>query len=108
MKQLDRNPLRRNPVVPAPGHMKCRIELEYPIGEGVAPAEIIEEPAVNLSVTQGLLNLADTLRYGRHHDREASYRRETKSSMSRWLRLLIMLQCNPWQLSVPPNSPSSA
>jgi hypothetical protein len=42
--------------------MDRRIELEYPIGEGVTPAEIIEEPAVDLGITQGLLNLADTLR----------------------------------------------
>ena len=41
--------------------MERRIELEDPIGEGVAPAEIIEEPAVDLGVTQCLLNLADTL-----------------------------------------------
>ncbi len=41
--------------------MERRIELEYAIGEGVAPAEIIEEPAVDLGITQGLLNLADTL-----------------------------------------------
>ena len=88
--------------------MKCGIELEYPIGEGIAPAEIIEEPAVNLRVTQSLLNLADTLRYGRDHGREASYRRETKSSMSRPLRSVVMLQCEPWQLSVRQNPPSSA
>ena len=69
MQQLDRNPLRRNPVVPSPRHMERRIELEYAIGEGVAPAEIIEEPAVNLGITKGLLNLADTLMYGRCHRR---------------------------------------
>ena len=37
--------------------MECRIELEYAIGERVAPAEIIEEPAVDLGITQSnLLN----------------------------------------------------
>ena len=47
--------------------MERRIELEYAIGEGVAPAEIIEEPAVDLGITKCLLNLADTLVYGRCH-----------------------------------------
>ena len=61
MQQLDRSPLRRDPVVPSPGHMDGRIELEYTIGEGVAPAEIIEEPAVDLGITQCLLNFANTL-----------------------------------------------
>jgi hypothetical protein len=46
-----------------------RIELEYAIGEGVAPAEIIEEPAINLGITKCLLNFADTLVYGRYHCR---------------------------------------
>ena len=49
--------------------MERRIQLEYAIGEGVAPAEIIEEPAVDLGITQGLLNLAHTLKYGRGHGR---------------------------------------
>ena len=40
--------------------MESRIELEYAIGKGVAAAEIIKEPAIDLSVTQGLLNLGDT------------------------------------------------
>lgn len=69
MQQLNGNPLRRNPVVPSPGHMERRIELEYAIGEGIAPAEIIEEPAVDLGITKCLLNLADTLLYGRGHGR---------------------------------------
>ena len=69
MQQLDRNPLRRNPVVPAPRHMERGIEQEYSIGEGVASAEIIEEPAVDLGITKSLLNLADTLMYGRAHGR---------------------------------------
>ena len=69
MQQLDRNSLRRNPVVPSPRHMDGRIELEYTIGEGIAPAEIIEEPAVDLGITQCLLHLTDTLIYGRGHGR---------------------------------------
>ncbi len=69
MQQLDRSPLCRNPVVPPPGHMEPRIELEYAIGEGVTPAEIVEEPAADLGIAQCLLNFADTLINGRGHSR---------------------------------------
>src|SRR6188768_4048411 len=61
MQQLDWNPLRRNPVVPASCHMEGRIELEDAIGKRIASAKIIEKPAVDLGITEGLLNLADTL-----------------------------------------------
>jgi hypothetical protein len=47
--------------------MEGRIEMEDPIGEGVAPAEIIEEPAVDLGIAKCLLNLADTLLDGHGH-----------------------------------------
>ena len=60
MQHLDRCPLRWNPVVPSARHMDSRIKLEYAIGKGVAAAKIIKEPAVDLSLTQSLLNLADT------------------------------------------------
>src|SRR5262245_28185291 len=69
MEQLTWNPLRWNPVIPSPRHMECRIEMEYAIGERIAPAEIIEEPAVDPGITQGLLNLADTLLHGCGHNR---------------------------------------
>jgi hypothetical protein len=47
--------------------MEGRIELKYAIGEGVTPAEIIEQPAIDFGITKCLLNLADTLLYGRSH-----------------------------------------
>jgi hypothetical protein len=40
--------------------MGSRIKLEYAIGKGIAAAKIIKEPAVDLGITQSLLNLADT------------------------------------------------
>lgn len=60
MQHFDRSPVRWNPVVPSARHMDSRIELEYAIGKGIAAAKIIKEPAVDLSLTQSLLNLADT------------------------------------------------
>jgi hypothetical protein len=60
MQQLDGNALRWNPVVPSARHMDSRIELENAIGKEITPAKIIKEPAVDLSITQSLLNLADT------------------------------------------------
>ena len=57
----------RNPVVPAPRHMEGRVELEYAIGEGVAPAEIIEEPAVDPGIANRLLDVTHTLLYGCGH-----------------------------------------
>jgi hypothetical protein len=47
--------------------MEGRIELEDAIGEGVAPAEIIEKPAVDFGIAKCLLNLADTLLNSRSH-----------------------------------------
>ena len=100
MQQLHRSPLRRNPVVPSPRHMERRIELEDAIGEGVAPAEIVEEPAVDLGITQGLLNLADTLVWSRQSLQQASYRRATEPSMRRLFRPVVVLQYAPWQSSM--------
>ena len=78
--------------------MERRIELEYAIGEEVAPAEIVKEPTVDLGITQCLLNLADTLIYGR----------AAKPSMRRPLRSVVMLQCALWQSSMHQSLPSSA
>jgi hypothetical protein len=47
--------------------MERGIEFKYAIGEGVAPTEIIKEPAVDFGITQCLLNFTDTLIDGRGH-----------------------------------------
>jgi hypothetical protein len=68
MKELDRFAGGRNPVVPPTGHMARRVEQQYAVGERIAPAEVIEEPTVQLRAQVELaLNVEETLAVpGRH------------------------------------------
>ena len=67
MEYFNRGAMRRNPVVPSPRHMERRVEPEDTIGEGVATAEVVEKPAVNLGISKGLLNLIHALMDGCNH-----------------------------------------
>ncbi len=67
MEEFDGSALRRNPVVPASRYMERWIEPEDAIGEGVAAAEIVEQPAVDFGFAKGLLNFIYALVEGRGH-----------------------------------------
>ena len=62
VEQFDRCSLRGNPVVPAAGDVSGRIEAEHAVRQGIAAAEIIEEPAVQAgSLAESLLDLGEAL-----------------------------------------------
>ncbi len=56
VENLGRSSLRGNQVVPAPRHVAFGIELQDAGGQGVAPAKVVEQPAVKPGFPEGLLD----------------------------------------------------
>ena len=62
MQEFDRRSRDGNPIVPAPRDMPGRIEQQYAIGQGIAAAEVVEEPAVgNAAHPESFLNGRDAV-----------------------------------------------
>src|SRR5713101_2507394 len=56
MQELHRYALCGDQIVPAPGHVPVRIELQNSGGEGVAAAKVIEQPPIEAGRSESSLN----------------------------------------------------
>lgn len=61
MDQLDRVPYSWDQVVPAPGQDSLGVKLQYPIRQWIAPLEVIEKPAIQPVLPQGLLDFFEAI-----------------------------------------------
>ena len=56
VQDLLRHSLGGNQIIPAPGHVALGIDLQDSGGQRIAPAKVVEQPAVEPGVPEGLLD----------------------------------------------------
>src|SRR5437879_8494489 len=66
VQELLRHSLGGNQVIPAPSHVAVGIDLQDSGGQRIAPAKIVEQPAGEPGVPEGLLNGGDVVVVRRH------------------------------------------